>query len=41
MPAAGFDFVLDDSSIGDLINFIYGLNGSEGAPAADAAPEGR
>jgi sulfur oxidation c-type cytochrome SoxX len=26
MPAAGFDFSLDDKSIGDLINFIYSLN---------------
>ena len=27
MPAAGFDFALDDQKIGDLVNFIYSLNG--------------
>jgi mono/diheme cytochrome c family protein len=27
MPAAGFDFALDDQAIGDLVNFIYSLNG--------------
>ncbi len=27
MPAAGFDFSLDDQAIGDLINYIYSLNG--------------
>jgi sulfur oxidation c-type cytochrome SoxX len=27
MPAAGFDFALSDQQIGDLINFIYSLNG--------------
>jgi sulfur oxidation c-type cytochrome SoxX len=27
MPAAGFDFALNDQQIGDLINFIYSLNG--------------
>lgn len=32
MPAAGFDFALDEKSIGDLINYIYSLNGL--APAA-------
>lgn len=32
MPAAGFDFALDEKSIGDLINYIYSLNGM-GAPA--------
>ncbi|HKV12563.1 MAG TPA: c-type cytochrome [Thermoanaerobaculia bacterium] len=31
MPAAGFDFALDEKSIGDLINYIYSLNGM-GAP---------
>ncbi len=33
MPAAGFDFALDDKSIGDLINFVLSLNGL-GAPGA-------
>lgn len=28
MPAAGFDFALDDQKIGDLINFIESLNGA-------------
>jgi mono/diheme cytochrome c family protein len=27
MPAAGFDYALDDGAIGDLINYILGLNG--------------
>jgi mono/diheme cytochrome c family protein len=31
MPAAGFDFGLDDQAIGDLVNFIYSLN----RPAAE------
>ena len=30
MPAAGFDFSLDDQAIGDLVNFIYSLNGLGG-----------
>nr|HRC86756.1 c-type cytochrome [Thermoanaerobaculia bacterium] len=38
MPAAGFDFALDDAAIGDLINFIYSLNGlGESASAAKVA----
>jgi len=34
MPAAGFDFALDDEAIGDLVNFILGLNrlGQESTP---------
>jgi sulfur oxidation c-type cytochrome SoxX len=33
MPAAGFDFALSDQQIGDLINYIYSLNGpGTGAP---------
>jgi mono/diheme cytochrome c family protein len=35
MPAAGFDFALDDRKIGDLINFIESLNGA--APQQRAA----
>jgi mono/diheme cytochrome c family protein len=31
MPAAGFDFGLDDQAIGDLVNFVYSLN----RPAAE------
>ena len=39
MPAAGFDFNLDDKSIGDVINYIHGLNGMGGASTqAQAAP---
>lgn len=34
MPAAGFDYALDEKSIGDLINYIYSLNGL--APLAPA-----
>ena len=26
MPAAGFDFALDDKAIGDLVNYILSLN---------------
>jgi len=39
MPAAGFDFALDEKSIGDLINYIYSLNrlGSAPAPANQVA----
>lgn len=39
MPAAGFDFALDEKSIGDLINYIYSLNGlgSKTAPAHQVA----
>jgi mono/diheme cytochrome c family protein len=39
MPAAGFDFALDERSIGDLINYIYSLNrlGSAQAPANQVA----
>ena len=35
MPAAGFDFALDDQAIGDLVNFVLSLNGlgSQRAPA--------
>jgi cytochrome c oxidase cbb3-type subunit 2 len=34
MPAAGYDFALDDNAIGDLVNYVLGLNrlGSEAAP---------
>ena len=28
MPAAGFDFALDDQAIGDLVNFIQSINES-------------
>lgn len=35
MPAAGFDFALDDGAIGDLVNYIHSLNGL--GPAAVAA----
>ena len=40
MPAAGFDFNLDDKSIGDVINYIHGLNGmgASSAQAAQSAP---
>lgn len=40
MPAAGFDFALDDQGIGDLINFIYSLNGmgDAAAPRLAAVP---
>jgi len=44
MPAAGFDFALDDQAIGDVINFIYSMNGMGGAPptkVADSRKEGR
>lgn len=27
MPAAGFDFALDDAAVGDLVNYILSLNG--------------
>jgi sulfur oxidation c-type cytochrome SoxX len=27
MPAAGFDFALDDKSIGDVVNYIHSING--------------
>ena len=33
MPAAGFDFSLDDRTIGDVVNYIWSLNGL-GTPAA-------
>ena len=42
MPAAGFDFNLDDNAIGDVINYIHGLNGLGGTPRsieAAAAPK--
>jgi sulfur oxidation c-type cytochrome SoxX len=41
MPAAGFDFALDDKAIGDLVNYILSLNrlGSEGAKVAAANPQ--
>jgi mono/diheme cytochrome c family protein len=34
MPAAGFDFALDDNAIGDVVNYVLGLNrlGSEASP---------
>ncbi len=47
MPAAGFDFALDDRAIGDLANFILSLNGlgsaeeprvAQGAGPAAGAP---
>jgi cytochrome c oxidase cbb3-type subunit 2 len=40
MPAAGFDFVLDDQAIGDLVNYIQGLNQpleTNSAPSAQIA----
>jgi hypothetical protein len=37
MPAAGFDFALDDRAIGDLVNYVWSLNGRDGAPADAAA----
>jgi len=36
MPAAGFDFSLDDRAIGNLVNFIYSMNGLGGAAGAPA-----
>jgi mono/diheme cytochrome c family protein len=38
MPAAGFDFALDDRAVGDLINYILSLNGltATAPPAAQA-----
>jgi mono/diheme cytochrome c family protein len=41
MPAAGFDFALDDKAIGDLVNYILSLNhlGSDGAKVAAANPQ--
>ena len=44
MPAAGFDFALDDRSIGDVINFIQSLHrrpGVEPAKASSTIAEGR
>jgi mono/diheme cytochrome c family protein len=43
MPAAGFDFALDEKSIGDLINYIYSLNGlgAGTAPANQVARKER
>lgn len=38
MPAAGFDFALDDRAIGDLVNYIHSLNGLGTPHAALAAP---
>ncbi len=38
MPAAGFDFALDDKSIGDLVNFVLSLNGLA-SPAATRSAE--
>ena len=37
MPAAGFDFALDDGAIGHLVNYVWSLNGRDGAPADAAA----
>lgn len=37
MPAAGFDFALDEKSIGDLINYIYSLNGLGPKPTTVAS----
>jgi mono/diheme cytochrome c family protein len=42
MPAAGFDFALDDDAIGDIVNYVLSLNGLGSAASprtADAAPE--
>ncbi len=41
MPAAGFDFALDDKAIGDLVNYVLSLNhlGTDGAKVADANPQ--
>jgi mono/diheme cytochrome c family protein len=36
MPAAGFDFNLDDKAIGDVINYIHGMNGLGGAASRAA-----
>ena len=36
MPAAGFDFNLDDKAIGDVMNYIDGLNGTRGAASTTA-----
>jgi mono/diheme cytochrome c family protein len=37
MPAAGFDFALDDKSIGDLINYVLSLNGLGATGATKSA----
>jgi high-affinity iron transporter len=39
MPAAGFDFALDDGAIGDLVNYIHALNGLGTPTAAAAGPQ--
>jgi mono/diheme cytochrome c family protein len=41
MPAAGFDFALDDKAIGDLVNYILSLNhlGTDGSKMAAANPQ--
>ena len=41
MPAAGFDFALDDKAIGDLVNYILSLNhlGTDGSKVAAANPQ--
>ena len=39
MPAAGFDYALDEKSIGDLINYIYSLNGLAPGAAQVASKE--
>lgn len=37
MPAAGFDYALDEKAIGDLIHYIYSLNGM--GPGAASSPQ--
>lgn len=37
MPAAGFEFALDDRAIGDLVNFIQSLNAKPAAAPVTAA----
>ena len=45
MPAAGFDFALDDKAIGDVINYIHSLPrpapNAEPAKVADNRNQGR
>lgn len=40
MPAAGFDFSLDDKSIGDVINYIRSLSVKTGGQVARLSPPG-
>lgn len=37
MPAAGFDFSLDDKAVGDVVNYIHSLNMKAPAPPATVA----